>query len=361
MSTGARRLRVSAVLLLLVWGTLDQVHFYFALHQDNLADLQRAAALASFDSTVQTRLGRKEFAVGKTDQAVAAWQQALQANPSASAPRDALLRYLASQKRFDEAYVLADQSLRYAPQDPNLLLNHGILALELGRPEEAAANWTKAVSLDPALPLAHLYLANELDKEGKWEAAIPHYITFLQQVARARGPNRVPPENTVAVVLQLAQCHQNAGHPEQAESSYELAQKISAQVGQKKLQSLASVGEAALESQQKKIPQALRLYQSAITLDRESGDRASEASDWYSYGIFLRDAGLPPRLAYACLVESESLTRSLENATEIKDAALAREELEGKIANEASAIRRDPQPALEQALSFSVSSGAKNQ
>jgi tetratricopeptide (TPR) repeat protein len=171
----------------------------------------------------------------------------------------------------------------------------------------------------------------------------------------------VPPENTVAVVLQLAQCQQNAGHPEQAESSYELAQKISAQVGQKKLQSLASVGEAALESQQKKIPQALRLYQSAITLDRESGDRASEASDWYSYGIFLRDAGLPPRLAYACLVESESLTRSLENATEIKDAALAREELEGKIANEASAIRRDPQPALEQALSFSVSSGAKNQ
>jgi tetratricopeptide (TPR) repeat protein len=351
---GPRILRVSAALLLLAWGTVDQVHYYLALHQDNLADLQRAATLASFDSSVQTQLGRKEFADGQIPQAIVAWQQALRSNPAAIAPRDALLRYLASQKRFNEAYVLAGQSLQYAPKDVNLLVNYGILAEQMSHDAQAVESWKQAISLDPAQPLAHLYLANELDREQQWAAAAPQYMIFLQEIAKARGQNRFPPENTIAVALRLAECQQKANHPEQAEKSYELAQKLAAQVGQKKLESLASVSEAGLESQQKKTAQALRLYQRALTLDGQSDDRQSEAADWYSYGIFLRDAGFPPQLAYACLVESGSLIHSVKNATEMQDAEVFRKELEIKIPTQASTIRRDPQPALEEALRLAV-------
>lgn len=349
-SLGARWLRASVALLLLAWGTIDQVHYYLALHQDNLADLQRAAALASFDSSVQTALGRQEFVAGHGEEAAAAWRQALRANPAASAPRDALLRYLASQKHFDEAYVLARQSLNYAPRDVNLLVNYGVLAQQMNHSEVAIGSWRKALSLDSAQPLAHLYLAEQFDKQGSWEAAIPEYMAFLEQAARARGQSRIPANNVIAVVLQLAQCQQKASHPEDAEKFYELAQKIAVQVGEKKLESLARVGEAGLEFQQKKIAPALQLYQRALTLDRDIGDANSEAADWYSYGLFLRDAGFPPRLAYACLVRSESVTQSLNNGLEGANVARARQEIEGKLASQAQAIRRDPQPLLEEAL-----------
>ena len=167
-----------------------------------------------------------------------------------------MLRYFASQKRFNEAYVLAGQSLHYAPKDVNLLVNYGILAQQVRHSDQAVESWRKAISLDPAQPFAHLYLASELDKEKNWDAAISQYIIFLEQVAQARGQNRFPPQNAIAVVLQLAQCQQKVNHPEQAEKSYELAQKIALQAGQKKLESLASVGEAGLEFQQKKIAPA---------------------------------------------------------------------------------------------------------
>src|SRR6202047_816757 len=52
-SRWARALRVSAALLLLAWGTVDQVRYYLALHSESLPDLQRAADLDSFDSSLE--------------------------------------------------------------------------------------------------------------------------------------------------------------------------------------------------------------------------------------------------------------------------------------------------------------------
>src|SRR5437660_8907240 len=48
----ARTLRISAAVALLAWGTLDQVRYYLALHDDSLPDLQRAAALNAYDSSL---------------------------------------------------------------------------------------------------------------------------------------------------------------------------------------------------------------------------------------------------------------------------------------------------------------------
>ena len=344
-----RALRVGAALLLLAWGTLDQAHYYFSLHKDNLADLQRAAALDAFDSSVQVRLGWKEFNDGKTQEAVAAWTKAHRANPAAPEPRDALLRYLASQKRFEEAYKLASQSLRYTPRDSNLLLNYGVLAQHMGRPEEAVQSWKKAIAIDNS-PMARLYLASELDQEGKLDAAIPQYVAFLEQIAKTNARAQFPPQNVIAVVLRLAQCQQKTNHPEQAEKSYELAQKMAAQVGQSRLESAAAISEAALESQQKNIPVALHLYQHALTLDRKDNARRSEAADWYSYGLFLQDNGFPARLAYACLVRSEYLKQSLKDDLELAEIKSVREKIGEGLTAQSAALRRDPGPALEEAL-----------
>ncbi len=351
-SRGARTLRVSAALLLLAWGSIDQARYYLALHRESLPDLQRAAALDSFDSSLETQLGRKELQSGNLDEAAAAWQQALRVNPADTAAREALLKYFTNQKRFSDAYTLTSRSLRYSPKDANLLVNHGILAQQLGHPDEAVASWRKAIAFDPSQLLAHLYLAGELDKEGKAEAAIPYYIGFLDQTAHAGAQNRPPASDVISIVLRLAQCQAQARHPEQAEEAYGLARKIASQTDEKKLESFASVAEAELEAGQNKIPPALRLYQAALKLDQAVNDPRSEATDWYSYGLFLRDSGFPSRLAYACLLKSESLMKPLKDAPALQSVALVRTEVGKKLGSQAAQLKRDPASALHDALAL---------
>jgi tetratricopeptide (TPR) repeat protein len=351
-SRGARTLRVSAALGLLAWGTVDQIRYYLALHSESLPDLQRAAALDSFDSSLETRLGRKEQEAGKLDEAAAAWQQALRANPADTAARDALLKYLTGQKRFDDAYALTSRSLHYAPKDANLLVNHGILAQQLGHPDVAVDSWKKAIALDPSQLLATLYLAGELDREGKAEAAIPYYIGFLDKTAQAGAEKRPAASDVISIVLRLAQCQAQAKHPEQAEQAYELARKIASQTGEKKLESFTSVAEAELEAGQNKIPQALRVYQNALELDSSVNDPRTEATDWYSYALFLRDSGFPPRLAYTCLLKSESLLKPLKDASAQQSVTLVRIEVGKKLGVQAAQLQRNPDAALREAMAL---------
>jgi tetratricopeptide (TPR) repeat protein len=345
-----RTARVSASVLLLAWGTVDQVRYYYALHRENIADLQRAAVLDSFDSSLQMRLANAELEKGKDEEAVTAWRQAIRASPASAAPRDALLKYLTDHQRFGEAYTVTGQSLRYTPKDVNLLVNRGILAQHLGRSDEAVAVWNKAIALDPKQTLVHVYLGGELEREGKLDAAISHYMIFLQQAAKSGGQYRMPAPDVIAVVLRLAQCQQKANHFDQAPKSYELAQAIASRTGQAKLESFASASQAGLAAQRKNISEALRLYQHALYLDRSGDDRRSEATDWYSYGLFLRDSGFPTRLSYACLVRSELLMSSLDDQPDLKQIAALREEVGSKLGAEAATLQRHPQPALEEAL-----------
>ncbi len=166
---------MGAVLLLLVWGTVDQARYYLALNTDDLQDLQRAAKLDGFDSSLQMRLARKEMEDGEPQQAEAAWRRAVQANPSDPAARQGLLRLLIDQNRDDEAYSLTEASLKYAPKDANLLVDRGFLAVQRGHGDQALASWNEALAVDPQQSLVHLYLADELDREGKAQDAASHY------------------------------------------------------------------------------------------------------------------------------------------------------------------------------------------
>jgi tetratricopeptide (TPR) repeat protein len=351
-SSGARSLRVATAVALLAWGTVDQVRYYFALHGDNLADLQRAAALASYDTTLQMRLARKELDAGQPDQAIVAWKRAMQANPVDPAPRNALLQYLTSEKRFGEAYDVTRAAMQRTPRDPQLLVNNGILAMQLGHADEALASWQKAVAADPALADAHLYLAAELDREGKPADAAPHYGAFLEIVAHHGADARPPAPKLIGVALKLADCQSRAGHPDQALRSYELARKIAAQTGEGKLESFASISEAGLRARNGHPDEALRLYQHALQLDASMDDRHSEGVDWYSYALFLRDAGFPPRLSFASLLKSEELMKFAPDSAEAKSFAKTLQEFEKPLGSEAARIRKNPEPVQKQALTL---------
>jgi tetratricopeptide (TPR) repeat protein len=351
-TAGARQLRVSAALVLLLWGTVDQVRYYLSLHGDNLQDLQRAAALDSFDSSVQMRLAREEMKEGHAQPAEAAFRKAIQANPADRAARQGLLQFLIEQNRFDEAFSWTEASLKYTPRDANLLLDHGVLALRLGQQDQAVDNWEQAIAVDPGQMLAHLYLANELDHEGKAQAAAEHYRVFLSAVARQPAAKRPEPEKVIAIALRMADCQARASQTAVAIQSYELAATIAAQTKQTKLESIANVNEAALQGEAGKLGQALQLYQHALQLDDSIGDRTSSAEDWLAYGRFLDSAGFPVRLVYACLVKSASLENAFPDASQRQVLADDSKRAEKRVGSEAAAIRRDPEPTLHEALAI---------
>ena len=351
-SRPARTLRIATAVILLIWGSVDQVHYYLALHQESLSDLRRAAALDAYDSSLQTHLGWKELKDGQSQEAAAAWNQALRVNPTNAAPRDALLNYLTQQNRYDEAYALTTESLRHTPKDVNLLVNHGILANQLGHGDVAVQSWKQAIALDGSQVAAYLYTAGELDREGKPDAAIPYYLMFLNKVAQAGASSRPPAHDLIAIVMRLAQCQIQANHLDQAARSYELAQKIAVQSGEVKMESAASIAAAELKSGQGKTAQALPLYQHALELDRKLDDSQATASDLYSYGLFLRDSGLSPRLAYACIVKSESLMQPFKDTPEYKSVVEAREGLEKKLSVQPAVLKQNPDSAVQEALAL---------
>jgi tetratricopeptide (TPR) repeat protein len=115
---------------------------------------------------------------------------------------------------------------------------------------------------------------------------------------------------------------------------------------------VADVNEAQLQSKTGKLDEALRLYQEALRLDDSTADSGASAQDWYAYGRFLDNAGFPPRLAFACMVKSEALIQSLPNPAVPASLTAAREHIEKRLGATADAVRRDPEPALREALTL---------
>jgi len=348
-TSGARALRIGAALMLLAWGSVDQLRYYLALRSDNLQDLQRAARLDSVDSRLQMRLAQRELAAGQTGPAEAAWKKAIESSPADPAPRQALLQFLIDRSRFDEAYELTEASLKYSPKDANLLVDRGLLALRKGHASEAIASWEQALVVDPAHALAHFYLAGELDHEGRPKLAAAHYDAFLQQIARQPRGKRPAPDKVIAIVIRMADCQARAAEKSEAIQSYRLAEGLAAQTQQQKLESVADVNEAALQAQQGDVADSLRLYQDALRLDEKTADREGGAQDWLAYGHFLDEQGFPPRFAYACFVKAQELAGS--SSPEVSQAAaMAEKMLQDKKPGDLASLRRDPQPVLHAAL-----------
>lgn len=347
---GARRLQITAAVLLLGWGTLDQVRHYLALRSDDVNSLQRAAALDSFDSQLQMRLARKELDNGNAQQAESAWRRAMQANPTDPGPQQALLKFLLDQKRFDEAFSLTDTSLKHFPKDPNLLVDHGILALQFDHADVALRDWNQALAIDPNQSLAYLYLAHELDREGKAQPAAEHYRIYLQKIGQPSAQKRPAPDFIIGIVLRMADCQARASQTDLAIKSYEMAEKLAAQTKQPKLETIAYVNEAELQAKAGKLDEALALYQQTLQLDASNGDNSATAADWFAYGRFLDESGFPEKLAYACLVKAESAAKMAEKSPLPESAQGTLAKLEKHLGPVGASIRRNPEPALQEAI-----------
>ncbi len=96
---------VFCVGLLFLWGGFDQFHFAMRTSEGNLPLLLRAASLNPYDSSVQARIATAAGFAGHKGQAAAAFERAVEINPSNVGIATCRARALIEDGRYADAYA----------------------------------------------------------------------------------------------------------------------------------------------------------------------------------------------------------------------------------------------------------------
>jgi len=346
----ARGLRCSLIFLLAALATLDVVRYGLAVDQTNVKRLHSAAQLNPYDSTVKLRLARQEIQAGNDRQALFNLEQAVAVNPAFPAARNELLQLLISEKRYGEAHELTIALLEKSSRDVELLTNNGVLASKLGLSGEAIDSWQKALARDPKQETLHLYLANEYQSAGRFSDAIPHYIFFLDTLAKASKATDVPADRIIPIVLQLADCQVKTSQQEDAVKSYDLARMIAAKANLSNYESVAAGNEADLLAKSGRTADALRLFQATLKLDASLSDREGEATDWYNFALFLH-SNHQDELAYASLLKANDLLAGFSAPQHKELVQNQLQSVERSLGQHAADVRRHADQIRDRALS----------
>ena len=210
--------RVSLIVLLFLWGGMDQVHFALGTDEGNLSALRQAARLNPYDSMLQARIARAEAQEGRKDEEIAALTRAVAINPYNAALQHACARAMIEDGLYAQAYDHYAKMLDIFPRDPDALVNYGLLAARLGHPDVAIASWEKAAQVDPNQPNPHLYLAEALDQKGEFAAAARHWEAFLQLAAAHPDDPAAGTTQQTSATIQLADDESRIGHADAAVS-----------------------------------------------------------------------------------------------------------------------------------------------
>jgi tetratricopeptide (TPR) repeat protein len=358
-TAGARALRIGTVVVLLVWGSFDRLHFYYANVAASLPDLQRAAKWTPDDSTLQLRLAHAEAFSGDKDAALRALQHAAEVNLRDWTVQQAYAEALIQAGQYAQAYALYQKVLAIAPKNADALVNYGLLAHQLGHDTEAIDTWQRAVDWDPRQANAQLYLAQALDQVGESAAAARHYRAYLQDVAKEPEKHRGEGAAVISALIKVADGDAAAGQLVHAQQGYATAAEFAQKSGDATLQSLALMHSADVQERLGKPADAAHSYQQALKLDEQTGDAQAAAIDWLNYGQFLQRQKQPQALAFACFLKAEDLLRA-SPGKELSAIVKQREAAEMNLGKEAAPVRSKLPDYLGKASSLSTFEAAIN-
>ncbi|ABF41556.1 TPR repeat protein [Candidatus Koribacter versatilis Ellin345] len=351
-STGALALRVGMICGLVGLAVLDQTRFVLGMSVEHPTRLQRAASLNPYDASVQLRIAKDAAGAGDKDAALLAFKNAQSARPNDTSIRDQYLRFLLAQQMYPEAFQLTTEWLARTPNDADLLVNRGILANYVGNSEAAHASWEQALKVDPRQWNAHLYLAELLQSEGKPAEALQHFRVYFDSVASLKPANRPTADVVVGALIHMAGCMSDTGDQFHAIRSYDTAERIARESGDKRLQSLVASSAADFRDKHGSFSEALRLFQQALRIDSSIPSAELEARDLISYAELLREHHLE-NLAYACLLRAHLLMEGNQGVPEFARVENSLKELEKTSdAKQIAEVQHDPDRVLAQALNL---------
>jgi tetratricopeptide (TPR) repeat protein/SAM-dependent methyltransferase len=144
-------------------------------HPAGVQLIREAIARNGGSALYHSNLGACYRALNRTDEAIAAFREAVRLQPQFVGARYNLAMALEAAGSLNEALGAYDEVLRIDPRCVDALNNRGALLSSLGRAEEAVASYRRAVECRPGGAGLHYNLANALSRCARYEEAAHEY------------------------------------------------------------------------------------------------------------------------------------------------------------------------------------------
>ena len=162
------------------WYRLGVILRLAGKNDEAIAAYQRAIELDPKDAYPHNGLGNVYWALGCYDEAIAAYQRAIELDPKVAAPHNGLGNVYAQMGRYDEAIAAYQRAIELDPNYAHPYHGLGNVYSDLGRYEEAIAAYQRAIELDPKDAYPHNGLGNVYRALGRYEEAIAAYQRAIQ-------------------------------------------------------------------------------------------------------------------------------------------------------------------------------------
>jgi tetratricopeptide (TPR) repeat protein len=140
-------------------------------YEEAIAAFQRAIDLDPEDAAPHNGLGNVYADLGRYEEAIAAFQRAIDLDPEDAYPRNGLGTVYYQQGRYEEAIAAYQRAIDLDPEYASPHNGLGNVYDDLGRHEEAIAAYQRAIELDPEFAYPHNGLGNVYHDLGRYEEA----------------------------------------------------------------------------------------------------------------------------------------------------------------------------------------------
>ncbi len=163
------------------WYGLGRIELTLQRFQEAADCFQRSLALLPNTVKTENNLGLAYEGLNRTDDAIAAYRQAIawqqdDAHPSEQ-PLLNLGIILVHEDKLDEAQALLTKAMEIAPRDPRIREQLGHLYLQMNRLPEAQRQVEAAIALEPNNPALHFLVGKVYHLEGQGQKAAAEFST----------------------------------------------------------------------------------------------------------------------------------------------------------------------------------------
>ncbi len=163
----------------------------FALQKNAISIQQKSAAARIYNRGVD------EAAKGNIDNAIIAYRQAIQADPSFIQAYNNLANLMLQKQQYDETIELYKRGLQINPAEPLLHRNLGILYEKLGKIQEAVAEYSQYMKLSPNPDPPIRAIVENYRLNRKMAAGTPDYLVAAMR--SSQGSPLIWPTRTLPV------------------------------------------------------------------------------------------------------------------------------------------------------------------